>query len=53
MIQPIPSMHDWVESGMEPVDPPLYRRLAGRPKKLRRKVDELPNSSRVSEGIKQ
>ena len=48
MIHAVPGMHDWVQSGMEPVAPPLYRRPTGRPKKLRRReTDEQPTSSRV------
>ena len=49
MIHPVPGTHEWVQSGMEAVAPPLYRRPAGRLRKLRRReADELPNSSRVS-----
>ena len=49
MIHPVPGMHDWVQSGMEAVAPPLYRRPAGGLRKLRRReADELPNFSRVS-----
>ena len=47
MIYLVPNMHDCVQSLMKLVAPPLYRRPAGRPKKLRREVDELPNSNGV------
>ncbi|XP_077222088.1 uncharacterized protein LOC143855924 [Tasmannia lanceolata] len=40
LIHPMPSMEQWPQSDMEPVQPPPLRRPSGRPKKLRREVDE-------------
>ena len=49
MIHPVPGEHDWVQTGMDAIAPPFYRKQTGRPKKLRRKgADEPINPYKVS-----
>ncbi|KAL7212538.1 hypothetical protein ACSBR2_015268 [Camellia fascicularis] len=49
MMHPVPGQHEWVETGMPAVAPPLYRKQPGRPPKIRKKgIDEPINPVRVS-----
>ncbi|KAL7237581.1 hypothetical protein ACSBR2_003812 [Camellia fascicularis] len=49
MMHPVPGQHDWVETGLPAVAPPLYRKQLGRPPKMRNKgIDEPINPVRVS-----
>lgn len=42
MIHAVPGMHDYVVTGIQPLQPPLSRKLTGRPKKLRRRQADEP-----------
>ncbi|KAL7175189.1 hypothetical protein ACSBR2_028902 [Camellia fascicularis] len=49
MMHPVPGQHEWVETEMPAVAPPLYRKQPGRPPKMRKKgIDEPINPVRVS-----
>ncbi|KAL7240564.1 hypothetical protein ACSBR2_006259 [Camellia fascicularis] len=53
MINPMPGEHDWIETGYDAIAPPYYRKLAGRPRKERKKAaDEPKNVHRVSRKYK-
>lgn len=44
IIKPVPSHHEWVHSNFAKIQPPLYHKPCGRPRKLRRKAANEPKN---------
>ena len=48
VIMPVPSARYWEKANEEPINPPLIRKMPGRPKKVRRRAPDEPKKGQIS-----
>ncbi|KAG5544094.1 hypothetical protein RHGRI_016740 [Rhododendron griersonianum] len=46
MIHPVPDIYEYVQTGLQPLNPPLAKKLGGRPKKARNKQADEPSAKK-------
>lgn len=46
MIHPVPDIYEYVQTGLQPLNPPLAKKLGGRPKKARKKQADEPSAKK-------